>query len=213
MSEKFGTYGENLYGAFLYGENELIPNEGEIEETSPDLMRYLPYYYQDNGTMRLIQHRLAYELGTLFWLTGNLFQQFFIDTATWGLRYWEQGLGISADVTKTDTARKETLKAKLRGAGTTTKTLVKSVAEAFSGGQVEVMENSPAYTFTLKFVGTIGIPSNMVGLTRAIDDIKPAHLTYKYEFTFAWWNHLLEQKLTWDGASAYTWDQVKTYNL
>jgi len=40
MPEKFGAYGENLYGTFLYAQNDLILDEDEVEGVPPDLMRY-----------------------------------------------------------------------------------------------------------------------------------------------------------------------------
>jgi len=55
MPEKFGAYGENLYGTFLYAQNDLILDEDEVEGVPPDLMRYYLATTKDNSTMQLIQ--------------------------------------------------------------------------------------------------------------------------------------------------------------
>ena len=206
-------YGQKLYGSTLYG---LSVSTGEdTKKFVPDLMRYLPKYYkQDSGYMYYLQQKaIAPEIGQLKFLTEELLAQFFIDTATWGLDLWEKELEIQTDRNKSFERRREIIKAKLRGAGTTTVEMIKNVAEAFSGGDVIVIEEPNEARFILRFVGTVGIPPNMAGLTKAIEDIKPAHLAFMYEFTWSWWTNLTDKNLTWNGASTYSWDDIRIYGL
>lgn len=206
-------YGQNLYGSALYGFSEV--NSEDTEKLNPDLMRYLPMYYEsDKGTMYYLQQKgIAPELGKIEYSIEELLAQCFIDTATWGLEYWEYELGLQTDPSKPYERRREIIKAKLRGAGTTTKQMIKNVAEAFSGGEVTVEEEPEQARFILRFVGTVGIPPNMAGLTKAIEDIKPAHLAYEYAFTWSWWDNLTDKNLTWDEASTHSWDDIKIYGL
>lgn len=205
-------YGQYVYGSAIYGSE--IKSEGK-EKQYPDLMRYLPLYYKrDSGYMYYLQQSaIAPEVGELKYSIEDLLDQFFIDTATWGLELWEREFDIQTDINKSYERRREILKAKLRGAGTTTKEMIKNVAEAFSGGEVLVEEEPKQALFVLRFVGTVGVPPNMPGLTKAIEDIKPAHLAFMYEFTWSWWDNLTDKNLSWNGASTYSWDDIRIYGL
>jgi hypothetical protein len=97
---------------------------------------------------------------------------------------------------------------KLRGIGTVTVSLIKSVAEAYDGGAVEVTLQPEAYTFTIKFVDTRGIPPNLDDLKAVIEEIKPAHLAVEYAFTYTQWGEL--KQTTWDNLNNFTWGEVMT---
>lgn len=43
-----------------------------------------------------------------------------LDTATWGLKYWEETLGIAVEEEKAPEFRRSRIRSKLRGAGVTT---------------------------------------------------------------------------------------------
>ena len=97
--------------------------------------------------------------------------------------------------------------AKLSGTGTTTKQMIKDVAEKFSGAEVEVIEDNANSRFYIRFVGQLGIPENMAGLKAAIEDVKPAHLEAIYEYIYNTWQDVTE--MTWQRASEYTWQSIR----
>jgi hypothetical protein len=74
--------------------------------------------------------------------------------------------------------------AKMRGIGTVTKQMIIDTARAYSNGEVEVIEDPANYRIVIKFVGKLGVPANMADLTLTIEDIKPAHLAYSFEYTY-----------------------------
>ena len=137
--------------------------------------------------------------------------QLALDTAPWGLALWEKALGLSTEAGKDPEYRRSRCRSKLRGQGTTTIAMLQNVAESFSNGAVEIIEYPAESRFEVKFVGTIGVPPNMDDLTAAIEDIKPAHLAYKYIIRYRTWD--MVGKMTWDEAGAYTWDQLKEGTL
>jgi hypothetical protein len=96
---------------------------------------------------------------------------------------------------------------KLRGAGTTTKAMIQNVAESFSNGEVTILEYNFECRFEVKFVGTIGVPPNMDDLTVAIEEIKPAHLTYSYVYIYNTYGDL--HRLTYGELERYTYDQLR----
>ena len=203
-------YGYYKYGTMAFG--GVDSETGTDLENKVDLMAYLPEYWQGILEMKELQDCLGQEVGTAGNEVDDLLKQYFVLTATWGLEYWEKELGITADATQSYLRRREVLLAKLRGAGATTKAMIKSVAAAFSGGDVEVTEYPRESRFEVKFIGVMGVPPNMPGLMTSLEEIKPAHLTYSFSYTYTLWDGLNEDSLTWDSVKAYTWDGIKAYS-
>ncbi len=199
-------YGKNLYGTILFG---IEGSDSPEKEEYIDLMKYLPAYWQEIQEMKQLQESLGIEIGTLKSAPLEIMDQLFISTATWGIALWERELGIPIDRSKSYERRREIILAKLRGAGTTTKTMIQSAAIAFSGGEVEVQEYPEEHCFVVQFVGIKGIPTNMAGLINAIEEIKPAHLSYRFKYTYTAWD--MVSGLTWEKASEKTWSELRTY--
>lgn len=201
-------YGKNLYGTIAYSKSSDYSDISE--EYKVDLMKYLPWYYQNSDVMRTIQDSNSLEIGKLKYNIDDSINQLFIDTATWGLDRLERIFNIETDINKSYEDRREILKAKLRGTGTVTKQMIKNVAQAFSGGEVEVIEDNANCNFIIKFIGIKGIPKNMQGLINAIEEIKPAHLGYSFSYTYTTWD-FIKNKLTWNQSKEKTWGELKVY--
>lgn len=97
--------------------------------------------------------------------------------------------------------------AKLRGQSTTTKQMIQETAAAFSGGEVQVTEDNPHHHFIVRFVGVKGIPRNMQAFIDMLNEIKPAHLSYSFEYTYTTWGDL--KGMTWGELKNMTWGEVK----
>ncbi|MBB6283833.1 YmfQ family protein [Geobacillus subterraneus] len=199
-------YGQTLYGATLFGTDQ---QEHSSPATSVDLFQYLPNYYRGIREFEEIMNAEGEELGKLWSEIDNLPNQFSATTATWGLSLWESELGLAVDPTKPMEWRRERIKAKLRGAGTTTKQMIQNAAAAFSGGEVDVIEYPPEHRFEIKFIGVKGIPPNMAGFIEMLEQIKPAHLAYSFKYTYTVWN--IVKNLTWNQANVKTWNELKVY--
>lgn len=174
-------YGFIKYGANKYGQ-ELTVVEEEIELYRPDLLAYLPPVLRKIKEFKVWDDVVGYELALLNWKREDLIKQCFIDTATWGLSLWENEYGIETDLSKSYEERREVLRAKKRGQGTVTKKMIKATAEAFSGGEVDVIEYPDKYYFVVKFIGQKGIPKNLQVFRNMLETIKPAHLGIKFDF-------------------------------
>ena len=149
-----------------------------------DLMDLLPPIYDKNTTMQELQGILTDKVNTAISGTGLTVDECFIETASVLLARYEKIYGITVDVSKSDDFRREILKAKIAGVGTVTKQMLIDTATSYSNGTVEVIEHPETYSFVVKFTGTLGIPPNMVGLTNTINEIKPAHLAFSFEYTY-----------------------------
>jgi len=165
------------------------------------LIDLLPEYYKNSPQVVELQGAFEHWTEALKAARDDLLAQLNVETATWGLSIWEKALGLETDIDKPYEYRRTRIISKLRGAGTTTVAMIQNVAESFSNGQVEIIEYNEENRFEVKFVGTIGIPPNMDDLTAAIEEIKPAHLAYTFEYTYRTYGEL----------AAYTHEQLSAY--
>lgn len=111
----------------------------------------------------------------------DLQKQCFIKTATWGLSYWEQNLGIKTNNVNTIEERRATVLAKLRGRGTTTIKVLEDICKSYAD-YVTVKENNKQYSFTINLESiNKGFPFKLDGLYKTINEIKPAHLESNYK--------------------------------
>ncbi|WHX47874.1 YmfQ family protein [Paenibacillus woosongensis] len=159
----------------------------EFTVTSPrgkEMFSYLPGYYESSRVIRANMQAKGSELDALNQALDETLSQFFVQTATWGLDRWEYELGIETDHTKPIEQRRAVVESKLRGVGQFSGRLVKNVAEAYDGGTVDVSFQPAEWSFTIKFIDTIGIPPNLDDLKAVIEEIKPAHLAVEYEFSY-----------------------------
>ncbi|BBI31461.1 YmfQ family protein [Cohnella abietis] len=178
-------------------------------------MTYLPSYYATSRIMSSNIDAQGAELDKLWHALNEVLEQNFIFTATWGLDLWEVELGIATDYSKPTDQRRSVILSKIRGIGSVTINLIKSVAESYDGGTVDVTVQNGAYTFIVKFVDTLGIPPNLDDLKQAIEEIKPAHLAVEYAFTYSTFGRLQESGISFGGieAAAVSFGQLETWDI
>lgn len=202
-------YGLDLYGTIQYATNSIQTDD--IASKSPNLMNYMPEYYQNSNAIKNMLDSHSYEVGKLLVTIEDVEKQLYINTATWGLDIWEAVYGITTNLTATYEDRREVIKAKMRGQGTITKQMLKKTAEAFSGGEVEIIEYPEQDLFIVKFIGVKGIPRNMAGFISMLDHITPSHLEYNIQYSYTVWDMIEDKNITWNFAKQNTWNQLKTY--
>jgi hypothetical protein len=168
----------------------------------------MPGYYKTSNVIDNLNNANAIELNSFNQKLDNLLNQFFNDTADFTLERWEKELGLEVMNNYDPEFRRSKVKGKLRGSGTVTIKLIENVSESFANAEVAIIENNPAYSFTVKFVGTKGIPANLDDLKAAIELIKPAHLAVEYEFTHTTWSEV--KAATWGAIKSGTWGELKT---
>ena len=149
------------------------------------LMQHIPKYYRDIVEIEELQNAINLELDELDIMSNEVLKQFFIYTATWSLPIWERIFGLTVgDTTSNLKERRENIISKLRIYGTTTKEMIARVAKAFTNGEIEVIEDNPNYSFTIKFTSIVGIPDNLENFKKVVATIKPAHLNFNVEFRY-----------------------------
>jgi len=133
--------------------------------------------------------------------------ELFAMTASEWLPLWEKAYGLPVEPEKNISFRRSRLVSKVRGAGTTTKEMIRQVVSSFAQSDCEVIEFPAEYRFEVHFVDRIGIPPNMDDVTAALEEIKPAHLAYQIVYLFHTWSRYAE--VTWNDAKKMTWAEMK----
>lgn len=171
------------------------------------MMNLLPYYEQES---KIIQDLYSSITPELYGIDNNLAcmqNDLFVGSVVERINRWEKALNITENNSKSIEFRREKILSKIRGTGTTTKTMIKEAAASYSNGEVEVIEDNTNYRFIVKFTGVFGIPANMADLTIIIDEIKPAHLNYTFEYSYR--THKMLAAYTHNQLSAFTHQQLR----
>ena len=206
-------YSKKIYGVSSYLDIEKVKEEQDKIEIKreADLLEYLPSFYHNSDVIKTFMESNSIEVDTLKAYIEDLSKNLYVKSATWGLDLFEEELGLATDKSISYEERRERILAKKRGNGTTTKAMIKNTAEAFSGGEVEVIENFSDYSFIVKFVGIKGIPKNLTLFKNMIEEIKPAHLNYELAFTYTVWSMVMAADNTWNDFGSKTWVELMTY--
>lgn len=135
-------------------------------------------------------------------------KQYCISTAHGeGLNQWEEMLGLFHEQEKEGNLRKENLTSKLRASGTATIQLLKDITKSYSKGTSEIIEYPDKFHFDIKFTDDNGVPENINEISKRINEIKPAHLTYAFIYTFVLWVYLKDRK--WNELATIKWSECR----
>lgn len=109
----------------------------------------------------------------------ELRRQAFLETADWGLCYWEKKYGISGSGNRTVEERRNQIREKQCRRYSMSPERLRQFAAFVSGKEIQIEEEEP-YTFKVKVMIHDG-SSIFRGekLKKAIDRVKPAHLSYE----------------------------------
>ena len=206
-------YSKKIYGVSPYLD---IPKKAQDKEEieikrETDLLEYLPSFYHNSDVIKSFMESNSIEVDTLKAYIEDLSKNLYVKTATWGLDLFEEELGLVIDKSISYEERRERILAKKRGNGTTTKKMLKNTAEAFSGGEVDIIENFNDYSFVVKFIGVRGIPKNLTLFKNMIEEIKPAHLSYDFAFTYTVWEFIMSNSNLWNDFNNKTWVDLMSY--
>ncbi|WP_338463479.1 putative phage tail protein [Brevibacillus borstelensis] len=122
-------------------------------------------------------------------------------------KYTWNELDVAPFVRQPDVDRRSAIKARMRGTGTATKEMIRSVVESYTNGTVEITEHNDRYAITIKFVSNVGIPPNYESAKAAVLEIIPAHIGVEFTNEYSLWQDV--RKTTWGNLANYTWGDVK----
>jgi hypothetical protein len=183
----------------------------EAYQTDRDLQReitnYLPRFYDDFQQVVVMLKTEANEFTRVRAKLNEILDQFYVETATYGLDRWESITDIEYIEERSTISRRHYINAKLRGVGTVTPALLKSIVDAFY--TAEIYEEPSDFKVRIKLVGKRGVPKNLEDIEEAVNNVIPAHLQPYFEFTYLPWNEVEEAGLTWEQAEQYTAEDLE----
>lgn len=145
------------------------------------LIDKLPYFY-DNGYTGPIIEAEQIERDILYYTIEDTIKQFFVETATWGLEYWERMLCLKVNENKSYDERRSLIFAKIRGNRTTTVEVIKELCRSFfEVKEVNVYEDNGRYMFYVELINAKF--GNIEDICEVLNTYKPAHLGYGFIFT------------------------------
>jgi Uncharacterised protein conserved in bacteria (DUF2313) len=168
---------------------------------------YLPRFYGDFREVVEMLKTEASEFTRLRALLLDVLNQFYVETATYGLDRWEKITDIEYLPQRSIPSRRHYIAAKLRGIGTVTPALLKSIVDAFY--TAEIYEEPSEYKIRIKLVGKRGVPKNLEDIEAAVNDVIPAHILPYFEFTYLPWSEVEAAGLTWEQAEQYTAEELE----
>ena len=149
-----------------------------------ELMGYLPECYEASPEMIAIQRAIQPELDLAWAGRDDLLLQLNPNTATWGLNYWESAFGLPVSELLPLSIRRNRVIARIRGRGTTTVAVLKSVVETFCPGcEVSIIEHYGEYVVEIHLTITDQAIEDSPGLKDELNLIMPAHLAWGFSIT------------------------------
>ncbi|MGG3842677.1 putative phage tail protein [Anoxybacillus kestanbolensis] len=165
-----------------------------------NMRQYLPPYYEQIKQVKAIRQALAPEFIRLQAIIQDIFQQFIIHKATWGLNYLD-----SSSSGESIEKRRERLMDILAN-----KTLRNQRIEELIGYECEITEQYNDFLADILLTGVRGEPENIEEILEKLDKYFPSHADFQLRYSYLPWNELDEANLTWDQLETYTWNRLET---
>ena len=149
------------------------------QDYKTDVNFYLPKFLASDPAFAEIQRTLSWEHEQYRLKVIDFAKQFHPQTATWGLKVWEEELGLQTDLNVDLELRRAKVMAKLLGASPMTVANTNKLVNLFT-------DDGKAYVEELPEDGTVKIviPSKTAYLDEmrdSLDEMLPAHLAYDFQ--------------------------------
>lgn len=149
-----------------------------MRQESTNILRYLPAFVSEtSNTFKTIGDSQSAEHDRLREYMLDVYKQFFISTATWGLILWEKDLFLPIIENDSYENRRLRIWNKLQAKQTSTLQFMTGLLNNYvstKDGKITELYD----TYTLKFEVQDGTIDNWTELLSAINQWKPAHLAY-----------------------------------
>lgn len=164
-----------------------------------DITKYLPMFLQKSGVFKATADAESAEHERILNAIQNIFKQFYVYDATWGLSLWENVLGTQSKDGYTYDLRRANILTRLRGLKTSTLAVMEGIVNTYGSGYI--IEHNDKYYFNVY----CSAPSD-AAIQAMHDDLviyRPAHLGLNVYLGYSW-----DGDITWDGSHTYD-----THNL
>ena len=149
-----------------------------MRQEKTNILRYLPAFLNENSdTFRLVGDSQSAEHDNLKEYLLDVYKQFFISTATWGLALWENDLFIPVNESDSYELRRLRIWQKLQSKQTSTIQFLTGLLNKFvstNDGTITELHSE----YKLRFEVQDGTIDNWTDLLASINQCNPAHLGY-----------------------------------
>jgi len=151
-------------------------------ETAIEMMCWITGngFYDNSYVGKWIFQIMGKEMEDAQRLFEELQEQIFPETATWGLIYHEQKYGIETNTNYSIAKRRSQILKQRNFKMSMNPERLRQLIENITGKNVEIIENTTDYTFSVKVIITGSDNEiNEVYLREQINQLKPSHLSYE----------------------------------
>ncbi|WP_206152098.1 YmfQ family protein [Clostridium cochlearium] len=152
--------------------------------TSPkgkELISYVSPIYQDSIIEKAIYEAIGQEFDSADELAHEVLLQLFPQTATWGLVFWEQRVGLATNTNEDIKRRRKKVIAKMQTRYPINPKNMAMILKNYTGADILITENISPYTFEVKLTGREGFPKSLEDLYKTVKKIKPSHTSARYK--------------------------------
>ncbi|MGX8126276.1 YmfQ family protein [Clostridioides difficile] len=146
-----------------------------------EMLLTLSPIYEQSLIMNSIYEAIGNEFDNLELLNKEIELQLFPQTATWGLSFWENRVGLSTNLDEDIEARRRKVIAKLQSKYIMTPKRMSMILQSYTGANIKINENIFPYTFSVELTSTQGFPRDLEDLYKRVNVIKPSHLSVSYK--------------------------------
>lgn len=153
--------------------------EVDIEHRQQEMLDSMPTYYQESPETNAIMLGNAQEIERKKVEAEDLLDQLFVQTATWGLDYWDRVLALTPVPRMSIDRRRTRILAKLNGMAPATAAYLESVVNAHLRNKTaKLVEVNDKYRFEINIQADN--PVAFLDIANDLDELKPAHLDYAF---------------------------------
>ncbi|EGT5272759.1 YmfQ family protein [Clostridioides difficile] len=146
-----------------------------------EMLLTLSPIYEQSLIMNSIYEAIGSEFDNLELLNKEIELQLFPQSATWGLEFWENRVGLSTNLDEAIETRRRKVIAKLQSKYIMTPKRMSMILQSYTGANIKINENIFPYTFSVELTSTQGFPRDLEDLYKRVNVIKPSHLSVSYK--------------------------------
>lgn len=167
------------------------------------MIERLPYYYQKSQVTKDFYSVIQNILDKMAAGISTEDLRLFI-TTTDSFSLHERDVGLSETASDSETKRARVI-ARLQGNNLLTVEELKRLVRLYTNADCTVAEDYPHYTIVILFSEYKGVPTNIDEIKAAIEEVKPAHLAFEYEYKPNTWGECRDKLHTWGNCKMYSW--------
>jgi len=171
-----------------------VVNKDWMRQNTVDISRYLPEFLQKDGNFSAVTSASSMEHERIRIRLQDIFDQFFVETATWGLSIYERVLGLIPAANETIEYRRKQILIRMAGTSMSTVQFLTKIVNTYGSGYIKEYTNK--YYFNI-----YAACNDLAALTKMKEDIgiyKPAHLGFTIYLGYSW-----NGDITFDGSKTY----------